>query len=216
MIHRQTSRIALLASAVALAVTTVGVLVPIARVRDDANTARPQSLDRTGILIGGSGSRDALVLGSTDRGTTADLATGVRLPTHLLGIPTANVTSATRSCTIEITALPADQDLLRILGAAGNLIATVRVSGIEQVSCSGRGGGAITIADPTHSLPTLAAIPHREFEHLNLLVGKMIRSPVANSSSPNRGRVKLPDLKRRDERTVACARRASQLVTRLL
>ena len=138
--------------------------------------------DGSEAFIGGSGSRDALVFGATDRDTTPDPETGFLLPTLLLGvpgfprgIPTANVSGLTTFCTIEASPLPEYQYLVRFLGAAGNLIVTVRVSGVEQVFCSGQGGGAITFADLTDPFPSFVVVSHQEVTQLNSLVGRMIR-----------------------------------------
>ena len=138
--------------------------------------------DGSEVFIGGSGSRDALVFGATDRETTADPETGFLLPTLLLGvsafpqgIPTANVSGVTSFCTIEASPLPEYEFLVRFLGVAGNLIVTLRVSGVEQVFCSGQGGGAITFADLTDPYPSFVVVSHQEVSQLNFLVGKMIR-----------------------------------------
>ena len=69
--------------------------------------------DGSEAFIGGSGLRDALVFGATDRETTADPETDFLLPTLLLGvpgfpqgIPTANVSDVTSFCTVEASPLP--------------------------------------------------------------------------------------------------------------
>jgi len=138
--------------------------------------------DGSEAFIGGSGSRDALVFGSTDRDIAPDPETGFLLPTLLLGIsafpqgiPTANVSGVTSFCTIEASPLPEYQHLVRFLGVAGNLIVTVRVRGVEQVFCSGQGGGAITFADLTVPYPSFVVVSHQEVVRLNQLVGQMIR-----------------------------------------
>ena len=138
--------------------------------------------DGSEVFIGGSGSRDALVFGATDRELIADPLTGVRLPTLLSGIagfpkgiPTANVSSGTSFCTVEVSPLPEYEFLVRFLGVAGNLIVTVRVSDVEQVFCSGQGGGAITFADLNDPFPSFVVVSHQEVTQLNGLVGKMIR-----------------------------------------
>jgi hypothetical protein len=138
--------------------------------------------DGSEAFIGGSGSRDALVFGATDREATADPETGFLLPTLLLGvpgfpqgIPTANVSGVTSFCTVEASPLPEYQYLIRFLGAAGNLIVTLRVSGVEQVFCSGQGGGAITFADLTDPFPAFVVVSHQEVTQLNSLVGRIIR-----------------------------------------
>jgi Ca2+-binding RTX toxin-like protein len=138
--------------------------------------------DGSEAFIGGPGLRDALVFGSTDRQITADPETGFLLPTLLLGIPgfpqgipTANVSGVTSFCTIEASPLPEYEFLVRFLGVAGNLIVTVRVSEVEQVFCSGQGGGAITFADLTVPYPSFVVVSHQEVVQLNGLVGRMIR-----------------------------------------
>jgi hemolysin type calcium-binding protein len=138
--------------------------------------------DGSEVFIGGSGSRDALVFGATDRDTAPDPETGFLLPTLLRGvpgfphgIPTANVSGVTSFCTVEASPLPEYDFLVRFLGVAGNLIVTLRVSGVEQVFCSGQGGGAITFADLTDPFPSFVVVSHQEVSRLNSLVGRMIR-----------------------------------------
>lgn len=138
--------------------------------------------DGSEAFIGGPGLRDALVFGATDRELVADPLTGVKLPTLRFGvpgfpqgIPTANVSGVTSFCTVEVSPLPEYEFLVRFLGVAGNLIVTVRVSGVEQVFCSGQGGGAITFADLTDPYPSFMVVSHQEVTQLNWLVGKMIR-----------------------------------------
>jgi hypothetical protein len=138
--------------------------------------------DGSEAFIGGGGLRDALVFGATDRDTTPDPDTDFLLPTLLFGIPgfphgipTANVTGVTAFCTIEASPLPEYEFLVRFLGVTGNLIVTVRVSGVEQVFCSGQGGGAITFADLTVPYPSFVVVSHQEVGELNSLVGRMIR-----------------------------------------
>jgi hypothetical protein len=138
--------------------------------------------DGSEAFIGGSGSHDALVFGATDRDTVADPEFDFLLPTLLLGIPgfpqgipTASVTGVTSFCTIEASPLPAYEHLVRFLGSDGSLIVTVRVSGVEQVFCSGQGGGSITFADLTVPDPTFVVVSQQDVRELNSLVGKMIR-----------------------------------------
>ena len=138
--------------------------------------------DGSEAFIGGSGLRDALVFGSTDRDNAPDPETGFLLPTLLFGIPgfpqgipTANISGVTSFCTVEVSPLPEYDFLVRFLGVAGNLIVTVRVSDVEQVFCSGQGGGAITFADLTAPFPSFVVVSHQEVTQLNWLVGKMIR-----------------------------------------
>ena len=135
--------------------------------------------DGSEAFIGGPG-HDALIFGSTDRDAVADAATGVRLPTlrsgvpgFPQGIPTADVSGLTNFCTIEDSASPGYRYLVRFRNAAGNILATVRVSEVEQVFCSQ--GGAIAFADLTVPSPAFSVVAQPEVEHLNALVAAMIR-----------------------------------------
>ena len=135
--------------------------------------------DGSEAFIGGPG-RDALIFGSTDRDAVADPATGVRLPTLLFGvpgfpqgIPTADVSGLLNFCTLEDSPSPAYRFLVRFRSAAGNILATVRVSEVEQVFCSQ--GGAIAFADLTDPAPVFVVVTQPEVEHLNSVVAAMIR-----------------------------------------
>jgi Ca2+-binding RTX toxin-like protein len=136
--------------------------------------------DGSEAFIGGPGVRDALIFGATDRESDPDPDTGVRLPTLLYGvpgfpqgIPTANVSGLTNFCTLEESPIPGYNFLVRFRGAAGNIIVTVRVKEVEQVFCSQ--DGSITFADLTQSSPAFVAVSQQEVEHLNRLVGAMVR-----------------------------------------
>jgi hypothetical protein len=135
--------------------------------------------DGSEVFVGGPGV-DALIFGATDRDTVADPATGVRLPTLQFGvpgfpqgIPTANVSGQSNFCTIENSPSPEYEYLVRFRSAAGNILATVRVSGVEQFFCSQ--AGSIAFADLTTPSPVLTAISRPELEALNPLVAAMIR-----------------------------------------
>jgi hypothetical protein len=145
---------------------------------DDVNLWAPG--DGSEVFIGGPG-RDALIFGSTDRDAVPDPATGVRLPVLRFGvpgfpqgIPTADVSGLTNFCTIEASPSPGYRNLVRFRNAAGNVLATVRVSEVEQVFCS-QGGGVIAFADLTAPLPAFSVVTEAEVEHLNSLVAAMIR-----------------------------------------
>lgn len=135
--------------------------------------------DGSEAFLGGPG-RDALIFGATDRDAVADPATGVRLPTLLFGqpgfpqgIPTADVSGPANFCTIEPSPLAEYQFLVRFHGAAGNVLATVRVADTEQVFCSQ--GGGIAFADLTVPAPAFVTVPRADVERLNGLVAAMIR-----------------------------------------
>ena len=125
---------------------------------------------------------DAIVFGATDRNDIADPATGVRLPRLLGGVPgfpqgfvTADVSGLANFCTLENSPSPGYQVLVRFHAAAtGNILATVRVKGVEQVFCTGQ-GGIITFADLAGSSLAFVAVSLPEVRNLNPLVGAMIR-----------------------------------------
>jgi len=95
------------------------------------------------------------------------------VPRFSQGIPTADVSGLTNFCTIEDSASPGYRYLVRFRNAAGNILATVRVSEVEQVFCSQ--GGAIAFADLTVPSPAFSVVAQAEVEHLNALVAAMIR-----------------------------------------
>jgi hypothetical protein len=145
---------------------------------DDVNLWAPG--DGSEAFLGGTG-RDALIFGATDREELPDPETNVRLPALLFGVPgfpqgvpTANVSGLTNFCTLENSPSPGYQFLVRFRNAAGNILATGRVSDVEQVFCS-QGGGAIAFADLTATSPAFAVVSPQEVETLNSLVGAMIR-----------------------------------------
>lgn len=130
-------------------------------------------------LFGGPG-RDALIFGATDRDATADPTTGVRLPTLQFGvtgfpqgIPTANVSGLTNFCTVEDSSSPGYDFLVRFRNAAGTILITERVAGVEQVFCSQ--GGGIAFADLSQSSPAFGIVSQAQVQTLNPVVGAMIR-----------------------------------------
>ena len=137
--------------------------------------------DGSEAFIGGPG-KDAIIFGTTDREAVPDPATGVRLPTLLFGvpgfpqgIPTADVSSQTQHCTVEPSPSAGYDYLVRFRGAAGNIIVTVRVSGVEQVFCSSKDGAGIAFADLTAPSPAFVDVLQSEVETLNPLVAAMVR-----------------------------------------
>ena len=146
---------------------------------DDVNLWAPG--DGSEAFIGGPG-LDALVFGATDREAVADPSTGVRLPTLLFGvegfpqgIPTADVSGLVQHCTVEPSPSPAFDHLVRFRGPTGNIIVTVRVSGVEQFFCPSKDGAGIAFADLTLPSPEFVDVAHDEVETLNPLVAAMIR-----------------------------------------
>ena len=137
--------------------------------------------DGSEAFLGGAGV-DALVFGATDRETTADPQTGVRLPTLLFGvpgfpkgIPTANVSGQPQHCTIERSPLANYEFLVRFRGPTNNIIVTVRVRDVEQVFCTSENGSAIAFADLTNPSPAFVDVAPFQIERLNPLVAAMIR-----------------------------------------
>lgn len=147
---------------------------------DDVNLWAPG--DGSEAFIGGPGV-DAIIFGATDREAVADPPTGVRLPTLLLGaagfpqgIPTADVSGLGNFCTVEASASPGYQFLVRFRSAAtGNIIVTVRLTEVEQVFCTSQGGAAIAFADLTAASPSFDVVSLPQVQTLNPIVGAMIR-----------------------------------------
>jgi Ca2+-binding RTX toxin-like protein len=138
--------------------------------------------DGSEVFVGGPG-LDAIIFGSTDREAVADPATGVRLPTLLFGvagfpqgIATADVSGLGNFCTVEASASPGYQFLVRFRSAAtGNIIVTVRVTDVEQVFCTSQSGASIAFADLTVPSPDFGVVSLPEVQTLNPLVAAMIR-----------------------------------------
>jgi hypothetical protein len=138
--------------------------------------------DGSEVFIGGPG-LDAIIFGSTDREAVADPATGVRLPTLLFGaagfpqgIATADVSGLGNFCTVEASASPGYQFLVRFRSAAtGNIVVSVRVTDVEQVFCTSQSGASIAFADLTVPSPDFGVVGLPEVQTLNPLVGTMIR-----------------------------------------
>jgi hypothetical protein len=146
---------------------------------DDVNLWAPG--DGSEAFIGGKG-LDAVVFGATDREAVPDPGTGVRLPTLLFdvdgfpqGIPTADVSGLPQHCTVERSPSPGYDYLVRFRGPAGNIIVTVRVSGVEQFFCPSQEGAGIAFADLTLPSPAFVDVSLLEAETLNPLVAAMIR-----------------------------------------
>jgi hypothetical protein len=147
---------------------------------DDVNLWAPG--DGSEAFIGGPGV-DAIVFGATDRDAVADPSTGVRLPTLLFGVPgfpqgiaTANVSGLGNFCTVEASPSPGYQFLVRFRSTVtGSILATVRVTDVEQVFCTSQGGASIAFADLTVAAPAFNVVSLPEVATLNPLVGAMIR-----------------------------------------
>jgi RTX calcium-binding nonapeptide repeat (4 copies) len=138
--------------------------------------------DGSEAFIGGPG-LDALIFGATDREAVADPATGVRLPTLFFGapgfpqgVPTADVSGLGNFCTVEDSASPGYQYVVRFRSVATtNTIVTVRVREVEQVFCTSESGGSIAFADLTVPSPAFNVVTQPDVETLNPLVAAMIR-----------------------------------------
>ena len=138
--------------------------------------------DGSEAFIGGPGF-DALVFGATDRDAVADPSTGVRLPTLLFGVPgfpqgiaTANVSGLGNFCTVEASPSSGYQFLVRFRSTATRaILATVRVTDVEQVFCTSESGGSVAVADLTAASPAFNVVSLPEVAVLNPLVGSVIR-----------------------------------------
>jgi len=147
---------------------------------DDVNLWAPGDGSET--FIGGPG-LDAIIFGSTDREAVPEPTTGVRLPAlrsgipgFPQGIPTADVSGLANFCTLETSPLPGYDYLVRFRArATGNIIVTVRLTGVEQVFCTDQSGGSIAFANLADPSPAFVVVSQQDVETLNSLVAAMIR-----------------------------------------
>ena len=145
---------------------------------DDVNLWAPG--DGSEVFIGGPG-LDAIVFGATDLESVPN-QDGVLLPRLLFGlgafpqgIPTANVSGLPQHCTVEPSPSRGYDFLVRFRGAAGNILATVRVGSVEQVFCPSETGTGIAFADLTVPSPAFVDVSQQDVQILNPLVAAMIR-----------------------------------------
>ena len=130
--------------------------------------------DGSDVFVGGAG-LDAQVFGVIDR-NAAGVPTGGGSAPGFAVVPSANVTGQPGFCTLERSADPSYQFLVRFfVRATGALAVTVRLVGVEQLFCTSQAGGQITYADLTVANPQLTVVRLQEVEQLNAVVGRIIR-----------------------------------------
>jgi hypothetical protein len=141
--------------------------------------------DGSDFFHGGSGNRDAQVVGNIDRDPNGPLGNRtVKLNPangYSQGLPSVDVTGLNAQCTIE--KVPADSELgyeflVRFRNAAGAIVVTLRQVDVEQVFCPSSNGQAATgivYADLREDNPQFRSVSLDEVKRLNDLVGRIIR-----------------------------------------
>jgi hypothetical protein len=141
--------------------------------------------DGSDFFHGGSGSRDAQVVGNIDRDPNGPLGNRtVKLNPangYSQGLPSVDVSGLNAQCTIE--KLAADNEfgyefLVRFRNAAGAIVVTLRQVDVEQVFCpstSPTGAAGIVYADLRQDSPVFRSVSLDEVKQLNPLVGQIIR-----------------------------------------
>jgi hypothetical protein len=130
--------------------------------------------DGSDLFVGGAG-RDAQIFGVTDRNAAGVPTAGGTAPGFAV-VPGVNVTGQPGFCTVERSADPSFEFLVRFfVRATGNLAVTVRLVGVEQLFCTSQAGGQITYADLTVANPQFVVVRQAEVEQLNAVVGRIIR-----------------------------------------
>lgn len=131
-------------------------------------------------LFDGGGGRDALVLGTVDRGAdNVPILSPVDGLHAKTGLPTANVSGQGGFCRLDRVADPAGRGvefLVRFfVRATGNLAVTIRTRDVEQVFCTTEAGGGITFADLTAPAPAFGEVDLATVRELNPEVAKIVR-----------------------------------------
>ncbi len=138
--------------------------------------------DGSDFFHGGSGNRDAQVVGNIDRDPAG--TRNVKLNPangYSQGLPSVDVTGLNAQCTID--KVPADSELgyeflVRFRNAAGALVVTLRQVEVEQVFCPSSNGQAATgivYANLNQDNPQFRSVSLDEVKQLNPLVGQIIR-----------------------------------------
>jgi hypothetical protein len=134
--------------------------------------------DGSDFFHGGSGNRDAQVVGRIDR--VSDTDNSVKLsPTanYSAGLPSVDISGLNNKCTIERVDANTElgyEFLVRFRGAADNIIVTLRQVEVEQVFCPNLQQG-IVYADLRDHNPTFRQVSLDEVKQLNQLVGRIVR-----------------------------------------
>jgi hypothetical protein len=140
--------------------------------------------DGSDFFHGGSGNRDAQVVGLIDRDPAG--TRNVKLNPangYSQGLPSVDVTGLNAQCTID--KVPAESELgydflVRFRNAAGALVVTLRQVEVEQVFCpstnaNGSAAAGIVYADLRQDNPQFRSVSLDEVKQINPLVGQIIR-----------------------------------------
>ena len=136
--------------------------------------------DGSDAFLGGSGKRDAQILGLIDRDPRNAAVPSLtnRLPGYRTGVPTVDVSGSPGFCTLERVADRAlgYQFLVRFFVRQTRALAvTIRLAEVEQVFCTNEAGGKITYADLTQEHPRFVEVTLEQVKHLNRDVARLIR-----------------------------------------
>ena len=136
--------------------------------------------DGSDAFLGGSGKRDAQILGLIDRDARNAAVPSLtnRLPGYRTGVPTVDVSGSPGVCTLERVADRAlgYQFLVRFFVRQTRALAvTIRLAEVEQVFCTNEAGGTITYADLTQEHPRFVEVTLEQVKHLNRDVARLIR-----------------------------------------
>jgi hypothetical protein len=130
--------------------------------------------DGSDVFIGGNGI-DTMVFGVIDRNAAGVPTAGGSAPGFAV-IPTANVSGQGGFCTVERSADPSYEFLVRFfLRATGALAVTVRLVGVERLICTSQPGGQITFADLTAATPQFIIVTREQVEQADPVLGRIIR-----------------------------------------
>jgi hemolysin type calcium-binding protein len=130
--------------------------------------------DGSDAFVGGSGV-DTLVFGVIDR-NAAGVPTGGGSAPGFSVVPTANVSGQGGFCTIERSADPSFDFLVRFfVRATGALAVTLRTNGVERMLCTSQAGGQITFADLTVANPVQIIVTRDQVLAADPVLGAIIR-----------------------------------------
>ncbi|HVG99058.1 MAG TPA: hypothetical protein VNK05_19285 [Chloroflexota bacterium] len=138
--------------------------------------------DGSDFFHGGSGNRDAQVVGLIDRVANDNPAVKLTPASgYPAGLPSVNISGLNAQCTID--KVPSDSGLgydflVRFRNAAGGLVVTLRQVEVEQVFCPSTDGNAakgIVYASLRDENPEFRSVSLDEVKQLNQLVGRIVR-----------------------------------------
>ena len=130
--------------------------------------------DGSDLFVGGEGT-DLQIFGVIDR-NAANVPTSAGPAPGFANVPSANVSGSPGFCTLERSADPSYEFLVRFfVRATGGLAVTVRLIGVEQVICTSAAGGQITFADLRTANPQFVVVTLADVQRANPVVGRIIR-----------------------------------------